>query len=80
MSEEFGLKIEPLSSGEIDQVRVSIDETIARWPDNSGRNPTVRLGLHEFTWTVNALAEVKAERMAWVFSEIGFKTERLMRP
>jgi hypothetical protein len=79
MSVEFGLKIEPLSPEEIDQVRVLIDETIARWPDSGGRNSVVRLGLFEFTWTVNSVDQAIAERMAWVFSEIGFKTELLIR-
>jgi hypothetical protein len=79
MSGEFELKIQPLSSGEIDQVRALIDETIARWPDSGARNSVVRLGLYEFTWTVNSLDQAIAERMAWVFSEIGFKTELLIR-
>ncbi len=79
MTEEFELKIQPLSSEEIDQVRSLIDKTIARWPDTSGKNSIIRFGLYEFTWTVNSLDQTIAERMAWVFSEIGFKTEFLIR-
>ena len=79
MAEEFELKIEPLSSEEIDQVRALIDETIARWPDGGTRNSVVKLGFYEFTWTVNSLDQAVAERMSWVFSEIGFKTELLIR-
>ncbi|MBS7806224.1 hypothetical protein [Variovorax sp. PCZ-1] len=79
MADGFELKIQPLSKEEIDQIRGLVDETISRWPDTSGKNSIVRLGLYEFTWTVNSLDQTTAENMAWVFSEIGFKTELLIR-
>jgi hypothetical protein len=79
MREEFELKIQPFSSEEIVHIRELVDETISSWPDSGARNSVVRLGIYEFTWTVDALDQSIAERMAWVFSEIGFKSEILPR-
>jgi hypothetical protein len=74
------LEAKPLSEAAIQDTRALVDETIARWPDSSNpKTALVRLGLYEFTWTINSLDQNLIERLAWVLSEIGFKTELLVR-
>jgi hypothetical protein len=74
------LEAKPLSDADIQDVRALIDETIARWPDSSNpETALVRLGLYEISWTINGLDQNLLERMSWVLSEIGFKTELIQR-
>jgi hypothetical protein len=69
------MKVEPLSEQSIENFRALVNETIARWPDTTGRGALVRLGLYDVTWTINSLNTDHVERVAYLLSEIGFETE-----
>ncbi len=72
---DVDMNVEPLSEASIENFRALVDETIARWPDTSGRGALVRLGLYEVTWTINSLTNDCLQRVAYLLTEIGFKTE-----
>lgn len=71
------MKLDPLSQDLLDNTRALIDETIASWPDLSGRGSLVRFGIYPVTWVITGLDKNLLSRTAWQLNQLGFASEEI---